>query len=143
MSKLKILVTGASGLVGSRFIEKYSDKFNFVTPEYPQFDLTNKEQVSQLLEKENPDWIVNFAAFTDVNASEAQSGDETGPAWQGNVEGTKNLSDSFSVKNPEIIKDKNIILIDDVLTTGATLTEAKKILKSFGAKKVIAFTVAH
>ena len=55
----------------------------------------------------------------------------------------KNLSDSFSVKNPEIIKDKNIILIDDVLTTGATLTEAKKILKSFGAKKVIAFTVAH
>ena len=55
----------------------------------------------------------------------------------------KNLSDSFSVKNPEIIKGKNIILIDDVLTTGATLTEAKKILKSFGAKKVIAFTVAH
>ena len=55
----------------------------------------------------------------------------------------KNLSDSFSVKNPEIIKNKNIILIDDVLTTGATLTEAKKILKSFGAKKVIAFTVAH
>ncbi|HCX25292.1 MAG: DTDP-4-dehydrorhamnose reductase [Candidatus Collierbacteria bacterium GW2011_GWB1_45_35] len=99
MSKLKILVTGASGLVGSRFIEKYSDKFNFVTPEYPQFDLTNKEQVSQLLEKENPDWIVNFAAFTDVNASEAQSGDETGPAWQVNVEGTKNLSDSFKSKN--------------------------------------------
>lgn len=55
----------------------------------------------------------------------------------------KNLSDSFSVKNPELIKNRNIILIDDVLTTGATLTEAKKILKQFGAKKVIAFTVAH
>lgn len=55
----------------------------------------------------------------------------------------KNLSDSFSVKNPEFIKNKNIILIDDVLTTGATLTEAKKILKQFGAKKVIAFTIAH
>lgn len=55
----------------------------------------------------------------------------------------KNLSGSFSVKNPELIKNRNIILIDDVLTTGATLTEAKKILKQFGAKKVIAFTVAH
>jgi len=55
----------------------------------------------------------------------------------------KNLADSFSVKNPELIKGKNIILIDDVLTTGATLTEAKKILKLYGAKKVIAFTVAH
>lgn len=55
----------------------------------------------------------------------------------------KNLSGSFSIKNGELIKGKNIILIDDVLTTGATLTEAKKILKKIGAKKVIAFTVAH
>ena len=55
----------------------------------------------------------------------------------------KNLSGSFSVKNSEIIKRKNIILIDDVTTTGATLNEAKKILKSFGARKVIAFTIAH
>jgi len=55
----------------------------------------------------------------------------------------KNLTNSFSIKNPEIIAGKNIILIDDVLTTGATLTEARKTLKNFGAKKVIAFTVAH
>lgn len=55
----------------------------------------------------------------------------------------KNLSDSFAVKNPGLIKGRNIILIDDVLTTGATLTEAKKILKQNGAKKIIAFTIAH
>ncbi|MFA5095401.1 MAG: ComF family protein [Candidatus Paceibacterota bacterium] len=55
----------------------------------------------------------------------------------------KNLANSFSVKNSERIKGKNIILIDDVTTTGATLVEAKKILKQSGAKKVIAFTVAH
>src|SRR3989344_8192203 len=55
----------------------------------------------------------------------------------------KKLSDSFFLKNPEIIKGRNIILIDDVITTGATLNEAKKILKQSGAKKIIAFTVAH
>ena len=55
----------------------------------------------------------------------------------------KNLSDSFSVKNQELIKNKNIILIDDVTTTGATLNEARKILRQYGAKKIIAFTVAH
>ena len=43
----------------------------------------------------------------------------------------------------ENIKNRNIILIDDVLTTGATLTEAKKTLKKSGVKKIIAFTVAH
>lgn len=55
----------------------------------------------------------------------------------------KNLIDSFGVKNPELIKGRNIILIDDITTTGTTLNEAKKILKKSGAKKIIAFTVAH
>lgn len=55
----------------------------------------------------------------------------------------QNLAGTFSVKDKSKIENKNIILIDDVLTTGATLSEAKKILKENGAKKIIAFTVAH
>jgi len=55
----------------------------------------------------------------------------------------KNIIGSFSVKNPEKIKGRNIILIDDVTTTGATLNEARKILKQAGAREIIAFTVAH
>ncbi len=55
----------------------------------------------------------------------------------------KNIIGSFSVKNEELIKHANIILIDDITTTGATLDEAKKVLKRAGAKKIIAFTVAH
>lgn len=55
----------------------------------------------------------------------------------------KNLSGSFAVKNGDKIKGRNIILIDDITTTGATLSEARKILKQAGARKIIAFTVAH
>jgi competence protein ComFC len=58
----------------------------------------------------------------------------------------KNLVGSFAIKNTqnvEFLKGKNIILIDDITTTGATLNEARRILKKFGARKVIAFTVAH
>ena len=55
----------------------------------------------------------------------------------------KNIIGSFAIKNAELIKNKNIILIDDITTTGATLAEAKKILKQNGARKVIAFTIAH
>lgn len=55
----------------------------------------------------------------------------------------KNLVGSFSVVSKNLIQNKNIILIDDVTTTGATLTEARKVLKQNGAKNVIAFTVAH
>ncbi len=54
-----------------------------------------------------------------------------------------NLKDCFGIKNPELIKDKNIILIDDVSTTGATLREARKVLRNAGAKKIIALVVAR
>jgi len=63
------------------------------------------------------------------------------------TERLKNIIGSFSIKNAKEniskIKGRNIILIDDITTTGATLAEAKKVLKQAGARKVIAFTVAH
>jgi ComF family protein len=56
----------------------------------------------------------------------------------------KNLAGSFAIKgNQQNIEKRNIILIDDITTTGATLNEARKILKHAGARKVIAFTAAH
>lgn len=54
-----------------------------------------------------------------------------------------NVKNSFHVKNPEKVKGKIIILIDDVVTTGATLKEAKKALTLSGAKKVFGFSIAH
>ena len=59
------------------------------------------------------------------------------------TERLKNIIGSFAVKNADLIKNRNIILIDDITTTGATLAEAKKTLKQSGARKIIAFTVAH
>lgn len=55
----------------------------------------------------------------------------------------KNVTNSFAVQNSEKIKSRNIILLDDVTTTGATLSEAKKVLREAGARKVVAFTLAH
>ncbi len=55
----------------------------------------------------------------------------------------QNLRGCFNVKDPNKIRNKNIILIDDVTTTGATIKEARKTLLASGAKKVIAFTIAH
>ena len=55
----------------------------------------------------------------------------------------KNLADCFQVAEPKAIVNRNIILLDDVCTTGATLKEARRMLEASGAKSVLAFTVAH
>jgi ComF family protein len=55
----------------------------------------------------------------------------------------KNLDGAFAVKNAEKISGRNVILIDDVSTTGATLKEAKKVLRNAGAKKIISAVVAR
>lgn len=55
----------------------------------------------------------------------------------------KNIVGCFAIKNGDLVRNKNIVLIDDILTTGATLSEARKVLRAAGARKVIAFTVAH
>lgn len=55
----------------------------------------------------------------------------------------QNIRGSFAVKNTERVRGKNIILLDDILTTGATLREAKRALRSAGARKVICFALAH
>ncbi len=98
MSKIKVLVTGGQGLVGSLFIEK-NPNFQIFAPVYPEFDLTKPDTILKAVTEFNPDWIINYAAFTDVNASELQKGDESGLAWQINVEGVKNLLNIFKSKN--------------------------------------------
>ncbi len=55
----------------------------------------------------------------------------------------ENVRNSFTVIQPELIKDADILLIDDVLTTGATLDTAAKCLKEAGARMVIALTLAN
>jgi competence protein ComFC len=61
----------------------------------------------------------------------------------GRKERLKNLRGCFEVVNKERIKNRNIILLDDVATTGSTLREARRVLLDAGARRVISFALAH
>lgn len=58
------------------------------------------------------------------------------------VERAENMSEAFVVKQPDKISGKNVLLIDDVITTGATIRECGKILKDCGAANVYAASIA-
>lgn len=55
----------------------------------------------------------------------------------------KNARGCFRVKSLPAVKGKNILLIDDVLTTAATVNECAKVLRQAGAKKIEVLTLAR
>ncbi|MBA4366527.1 MAG: hypothetical protein C0403_02695 [Desulfobacterium sp.] len=55
----------------------------------------------------------------------------------------KNVKNSFHIKNQSDISGKNVLLVDDVYTTGSTVNECAKILKKGGASRVDVLTLAR
>ena len=54
-----------------------------------------------------------------------------------------NLKGAFTAQHTNNIKNKSVLLIDDVITTGATLNECAKVLLESGAKDVSALVIAR
>ena len=54
----------------------------------------------------------------------------------------KNVKNKFKVRNVSKFRGKNILLIDDVLTTGATTNKIAQMLRYGGANKVYVLTFA-
>ena len=102
--KEKILVTGASGMVGGRFVETFPEPDQLLTPDLDIFDLTRPESVAVFFSDHlNIGAVINFAAYTNVSEAQKQKGDKASPCYQLNVVGTQNLIDQ--------IEDKDIYLI--------------------------------
>jgi ComF family protein len=54
-----------------------------------------------------------------------------------------NVSGAFACLLPAEVAGQTILLVDDVVTTGASINEAAKVLSAAGAKKVIGLAFAH
>ncbi len=55
----------------------------------------------------------------------------------------KNLRRAFAVRRPSLIAKKRVLLIDDVFTTGTTVNECAKVLRTAGAEAVFVLTLAR
>lgn len=55
----------------------------------------------------------------------------------------KNVSGAFAVAKPEAVRGRHVVLVDDVMTTGATLSACAAVLKKAGAARVFALAMAR
>ncbi len=67
----------------------------------------------------------------------------TAPQWElPPAERRRNVRGAFALTRPEAIRGKIILLVDDIVTTGATMNECAKVLRRGGAAKVHALALA-
>ena len=70
----KVLITGSDGLVGSRFVELYSNNEGLLTPTIAEFDLLKPHLIEKYMKDHAVSSIINFAAYTDVGEAEKDRG---------------------------------------------------------------------
>lgn len=68
---------------------------------------------------------------------------KTQSSLEGRTARLKNAANVYSVPDAETVKGKRILVIDDILTTGATLEEAARTLRNAGATQVVAATLCR
>lgn len=61
----------------------------------------------------------------------------------GHKERAENVKDAFAIADKSVVKGKNILIIDDVYTTGATIEALTELMLDCGANAVYGLTLAH
>ena len=96
---MKILITGAKGMLAQAVIERFKIDNELILKDSSTLDITNIENIRDVVLKENPKYIINCAAYTNVD--KAEENEEL--AEKVNGEGTKNLA--------IVAKENNAILV--------------------------------
>jgi len=68
----RVLLLGASGILGSEVLLKLqSENFDYASPTSVDLDITNKYQILKFVSEFKPSWIINCAAWTNVDGAES------------------------------------------------------------------------
>lgn len=140
---ITILATGATGLVGSRFVEMFKDKYEVINMDLTiGVDITKVETFKPFFDA-HPDAkaLIHLAAFTDTNKAFAESGDKNGICYKVNVDGTRNIADICKERGIHLIHVSTDFIFDGTKETAYTEDDQASPIEWYGETKAIAETV--
>ncbi|MBY8159742.1 dTDP-4-dehydrorhamnose reductase [Vibrio fluvialis] len=85
---MKVLITGCGGQVGRCLTERLKDKVDVLALDHQALDIANLEAVMNAVGNFNPEYIINAAAYTSVDAAEQ----EVELSYAINCDGPRNLA---------------------------------------------------
>jgi len=88
---MKVLLTGSNGQLGKKIIDSKPDGINLIATYRDNLNLSNQDECLKQIKLHNPDWIINSAAFTNVDLAEKNVAE----AFRVNSIAPKNFSETI------------------------------------------------
>jgi len=131
-----LMVTGLSGLIGSRFSDLYAHKYSFTNLDLTAgIDITDAKAVEKAVSQTPAEMILHLAAFTDVGQAETQVGDKDAPAYQVNVVGTQNIAKAAAKHSKYLIHISTDYVFDGTKKKPYTEEDIPKPINWYGQTK--------
>ncbi|PKD21584.1 dTDP-4-dehydrorhamnose reductase [Salegentibacter salinarum] len=129
-----ILVTGANGQLGACFkkIEGNYPDFNFEFKSSAEADITDKSKLQQLFSEMNFDWIINCAAYTNVEKAES----EEEKAFKINAEAGKKLAEVCEENQAILVHFSTDYVFDGKAEKPYKETDKTNPINVYGASKL-------
>ena len=129
---MKVLITGKNGQLGSELQKTCPSNVELICFGSKELDISNAEQVNELLITHSPDIVINAAAYTAVDKAET----DTDTAYAVNEQGAANLANACKNIDAKLIHISTDFVFDGTSTMPYTASDATNPLGVYGASKL-------
>lgn len=132
MEKVKVLITGASGMLGSAICKDFSFSYKVAATDKNDCNVADLEAVKKKFLRFKPQVVIHTAAYTDVDGCERESD----LAYKINVLGTKNIALTAKDVNAKLVFISTDYIFDGKKNSAYTEDDPAKPLNIYGQTKL-------